>query len=1039
MRPVCFICCLLILCAGQPLLAAKVNGKDAVDFVRHIRPILSDKCFACHGPDAKKRKAELRLDVKRGVFGEGESGETAVARGKPAESELVRRITSADADERMPPSDSGKSLTVDEILLLQEWIRAGAPWKDHWSFVPPTRPPPPGVQKESWVRNEIDRFVLAQLETENLTSSAEADRRTLVRRLYLDLIGLPPARGDVHAFLDDKSTNAYENLVDRLLASEHFGERMALAWMDQARYADTNGYSIDGGRHMWMWRDWVIAAYNRNMPFDQFAVEQLAGDLLPGATEQQRVATGFNRNHINTHEGGTIPEENLVNYRVDRVRTTAEVFLGLTMGCAQCHDHKYDPISQRDFYQFFAYFDTLSDRGLDGDGGRNSVPNIRVKSVLADEGKSAAIRAEIAQLEAELAKPHPRQATWEERTRQQRARRGCNFQLRPVKVLKVSTPNTVGVFQVEKDSTVRMLPGAASHFPQVSMKVDAPQIDGVRIVFPTDPEMHEGRTGYGQRLLKGSFVMSGFSISGTSLPADQTDLYKVLSIRWITASASHPDYPPQNCLDERAHNGWSPYPADTTPQHITFTFHEPLDTSKRPYLAATLTFMGGGHGWETRLFPSRFRIYGFTGIDDGTNVPDDVHEILDVPTDSRTSEQADRIRAYHAEVGDVLAPLRHRLASLRERLDFMTQPHEVMVMDTGAKRKTFILNRGQYDQPTEAVEPGVPAALPPLPADAPSNRLGLAHWLVGMDHPLTARVAVNRLWQVLFGTGIVSTSGDFGSQGQPPSHPELLDWMAVDFVENGWNVKRTIKQIVMSATYRQSSRVTPEQMIRDPQNRLLARGPRFRMQAELIRDNALAVSNLLNNWVGGPSVRPYQPRNLWKEVSHFGSTPATAQVFVQDHGPKLYRRSLYTYWKRTVPPPSMVTFDAPSRELCTMKRVTTNTPLQALVLLNDPQFVEAARAFAQRIMLEGPDDVDGRIHFAFEAATGRLPNAKETAILKRTYDRELASWRTRREVAGRLLAVGESPRDRWLEPAEHAAWTQVATLILNLSETITKG
>ena len=1009
-----------------------------IDFARDIRPILSDRCFKCHGPDEHSREAALRLDMREGVFGEGESGETIVKPGDLDHSALIDRITSDDESVQMPPPDSGKKLSADEIALLKQWVTAGAPWQSHWAFVTPEKPTAPEVTNAKWVRNEIDRFALARLEAEGLSPSPEADRRTLIRRLHFDLTGLPPTREEVQAFVANESPDAYEKLVDRLLASPHFGERMALAWMDQARYADTNGNSIDGGRHMSLWRDWVIAAYNRNMPFDQFVVEQIAGDLLPNATQQQRLATGFNRNNINTHEGGTIPEENLVNYRVDRVRTTAETFLGLTMACAQCHDHKYDPISQRDYYRFFAYFDTVSDRGLDGNGGNNSHPTMQAHSPLASDDEIAEIRQQITRLEAELAKPHPAQAAWEERCRQELAQRGQDLKLYPTKVLKVSTPNTVGVFEIENENTVHMTPAAGNHFPQVSLEIDAPKIDGVRVVFPADPKLHEGRTGYGKSVLPGSFILTSFSVSGTSLPADQTDLYKILNVRRVTASASHPDYPPQNSLDERAHNGWSPYPADTTDQHITFTFDEPLDASQNPYLTATLTFMGAGHGWGPKLYPARFRVYGFSGVDDGTNLPDDVQAILEIPPTERSPEQAVRMQSYHAEAGEALLPVRQKLESLRERLEYFTKPQSAMVMDTAANRKTFILRRGQYDQPTEEVQPGVPAVLVPLPADAPPNRLGLARWLVQEDHPLTSRVAVNRLWQLLWGRGIVETSADFGSQGQPPSHAELLDWLAVDFIESGWDTKRMLKQIVMSSAYRQSSHVSPELAKRDPNNRLLARGPRHRLSAELMRDNALTVSGLLNDWIGGPSVSPYQPPHLWKEISHFGSTPATAQAFVQDHGPKLYRRSLYTFWKRTVPPPNMVTFDAPTRELCTMQRVPTNTPLQSLVLLNDPQFVEAARAFAERILREGPEDVEGRIAFAFETALARPPSEREAAILKRAYERELADWQSRKSDAEKVLSVGESRRDQQIDVAEHAAWQQLATLILNLSETITK-
>jgi len=1013
------------------VLIPQIEAAERIDFNRDIRPLLADKCFACHGPDAKQREADLRLDQREGLL---DVERMIVVAEKPDESELIARIISDDPDVRMPPSESGKELKAEDIQRIRDWIEQGAQWQKHWAFAPPMRPQLPAVEEASWARNEIDHFVGAKLKESGQEPTAEADRRTLIRRLYFDLTGLPPTVEQVNAFCEDTRSDAYEALVDRLLDSPHFGERMAVAWMDQARYADTNGYSIDGGRHMWLWRDWVIDAYNQNLPFDQFVIQQLAGDLLPESTIDQRVATGFNRNHMITHEGGTIAEENIVNYVADRVKTTSEVFLGLTMACAQCHDHKYDPITQRDYYRFFAFFNTLSDRGHDGDGGRNATPKLRARSVFRkNQAEIQAIETELSELRASMKETLPSQEQWEEEARERLAQRGQDLQLHPVEVIKVTSPNRATPYDVLEDGTV-FLPTASGRSPSISAKIDQDNITGLRLVFEPHESFPEKGLGHGKgRNMNGSLLLTAFTASATTVPSDQVDLYGQLDIARVTASYSHPDFPPGDCLDERDANGWSPHPKNQEPQHITFQLSQPIHASQTPYVTTMLVW-GGGHG----LTGGKYRLYAISGEDDGSEIPPAIQEILELSSDQRSPEQQTDIREFHNSVCEPLRNVRHRIGNLEERLRHMTEEHEVMVMDIANQpRETFMLARGQYDQPTTKVTPGTPASLPPLPADAPMNRLGLAQWLIQADHPLTARVAVNRLWQLLFGVGLVGTSADFGSQGEPPSHPELLDWLSVEFVENGWNTKAMLKQIMMSATYRQSSRVTPEQFRSDPQNRMLARGPRFRLQAEFVRDNALALSGLLVTRLGGPSVKPYQPYGLWKEVSHYGSTPATAQVFVQDHGDDLYRRSMYTFWKRTVPPPSMMSFDAPNREVCTVTRLSTNTPLQALVLLNDPQFVESSRAFGARIMMRS-GDLDDKLTFAFERATARPPTSDELDIIRGTFERELKRYQKNPKQAAQYLRIGESDRTV-IEVSEHAAWASVGMLLLNLSETITKG
>ncbi|WP_299465964.1 DUF1553 domain-containing protein, partial [uncultured Gimesia sp.] len=579
--------------------------------------------------------------------------------------------------------------------------------------------------------------------------------------------------------------------------------------------------------------------------------------------------------------------------------------------------------------------------------------------------------------------------------------------------------------------------------PSISLTVNpgVDQLTGLRIVFYPNEKLPEGGIGHGKKeSFPGGFILTSFAASGTAIHSDQLDLYAMFNIDKITASNSHPDYPVADCLDPRDHNGWSPAPHNQSPQHLTVTFDKPYKTTNSPYVTVMLVWGGGKFGGREALMAGDYRVFGISGVDDGTNLPDDIQKILAIDPKARDAQQNAALKTYYSQIAPEFKNLRYQLTNLKERRQMLTDSFETMVMNTARKpRETFILNRGQYDQPTEKVSTGVPGFLPGLPEKAPANRLALAQWLTSRDNPLTTRVAVNRFWEMLFGQGIVSTSADFGSQGDPPTHPELLDWLAVEFYESGWDVKQIMKKILMSATYRQASAGTPELWKQDPQNRLLARGGRFRLQAEAIRDATLKVSGLLVERVGGASVNPYQPEGLWREVSHYGSSPATAQVFVQDHGEKLYRRSMYTYWKRTVPPPNMQTFDAPNREVCLISRARTNTPLQSLVLLNDVQFVEASRNYAERIMQEGGADIDARIQFAFKEALGRLPEAWEVETAKAAYLRELKNYQSNAGAAQALLSQGESDRDESLPPAEVAAWTAVASMIFNTYEFITRG
>ncbi len=1101
-------------------------AEKPLDFNRDIRPILAENCFLCHGFDEKTRKAELRLDEADSALAPRD-GTAAIVPGHPDQSEAWRRINSEDETEVMPPTDSHRQLKPEQKAILKRWIEQGAPFAKHWSFISPKKAPVPQVSDKGWPRNEIDHFVMERLDAEGLKPSREADRRTLIRRLSLDLTGLPPTAAEVEAFAAADAPNAYEKLVDRLLASPHFGERMALVWLDAARYADTNGYSIDGGRHMWLWRDWVINAFNTNMPYDEFLREQLAGDLVPNHTEAQLIATGFQRNNMNTHEGGTIPEENLTNYNVDRVKTLGESVLGLTLGCAQCHNHKFDPITMRDYYQIYAYFNTLSDVGVDGDRGVNSRPVYEAKTVL-QTGEEPELRKQIKALQEKLAAvPDSAVEQWAVEQRSRLSSRGKDFQLHPVELLKVSTPNAGAGFDIDPPRFVHITSPAGLLAYDVSLKLpkmDKP-VTGIRVVFHPDDAAPNKGWGYGklppvvasigdanpslgetrpraeEGPAKSTFVLTAFSASADPVAGDQVNLNRLLDIARVTADTWRPDFRPEGVIDTRP-DGWSPDPAHNGPTHLTVTFAKPIDTSDTPFATVQLNF-----GYGSQLVAARFEILAVTGTDDDSDLPPEIIAIIEpsakrqlalrsgatgsasansattagsfVSTVGATAgspssaahaadfnfknlptSQQQSLREYFAAHADATKRDRIALANLEERLDDITNKHPTMVMDIAEKpRETFILTRGNYATPTEKVTANTPAVLPPLPAGAPANRLGLAQWITMRDHPLTARVEVNRLWQIFFGTGIVATPSDFGSQGQFPTHPDLLDWLAVDFMDHGWDVKRTAKQIVTSATYRQSSTVAeslrdsdsgsvnpslgetrPQKdlLARDPQNRLLARGPRFRLPAELIRDHALQVSGLLVDRLGGPSVNPYTPGNLWREISHYGSSPATSQSFEQDHGEKLFRRSLYTYWKRTVPPPNMVAFDAPNRELCTAARSVTTTPLQALVLLNDVQFVEAARAFAERA-LKHPGDDPARLRWAFEECVSRPPTEAELAILTKSLARERARYAANEPAAQKYLTAGESPRDESIPAPEHAAWSQVTSLLLNLSETVTRN
>jgi hypothetical protein len=927
----------------------------------------------------------------------------------------------------MPPVGNG--LSAKQIGLIKEWIDGGAKWETHWSFVPPKRVAPPAVDTKAWVRNPIDSFVLAKLEQEHLKPSIEADKTTLLRRVTFDLTGLPPTPAEVDSFLADKSPNAYEKRVDALLAHPQFGERMAMQWMDLARYSDTHGYHIDSHREMWHWRDWLIQAFNRNEPYDQFAVDQLAGDLIPNATMDQKIATGFNRNHMINFEGGAIPEEYQNEYVVDRLEATSNVFMGLTMGCARCHDHKYDPISQRDFYRFYAFFNTIPEQGLDGKKG-NAAPMLQLPD--AQQGKlleelKAGIAAKEKVLDDKaigelLAKWHPQLPA--------APRNGllAHYSLdgslddssgnyRDGRFLMGEATFNAGIVnkQAEFDAQTQAEFGtfdvgdsfALAFWYRSGAKEPVKVFDDGRFAFSTDEAIPVGNL---QRAPHLTFRAGSVEV---------TTKRRLPNSTWYQLTVNCDSKGIELLVDGKA---------------------EPVDVRQVTNSGGRLT-LRTAKGFRGQLDELRIynRLLTLAEVENLKNV-EPASASLRIAEKKRSKDQEARLRDYFLTnaAGEPYGANWIALKAMKtekEALDSVVPT--TMVMEEMAKpRETAILARGYYRNRGEIVKPGVPAMLPPLPKDAPLDRLTLAKWLVDPAHPLTARVAVNRYWQMYFGTGIVKTVEDFGSQGEPPSHPELLDWMATEFIRTGWDVKAMQKLIVTSAAYRQASNTTPALEEKDPENRLIARGPRFRLPAEMVRDNALSISGLLKERVGGPSVFPYQPKGLWEETA-FGDV-YSAQTYTPSHGDDLYRRGMYTFWKRTSGPPAMITFDAPNREKCVVRRSVTNTPLQALVLLNDPVYLEASRSLAHRILTEAPNDPGKRIAYAFRLATARAPRTEEIQVLRDLEEKELAVYRRDPAAARKLLSIGESPVDPKIDASEFAAWMTVSSSILNLDETITK-
>lgn len=1025
---------LTVGCLANPSSSPAANPPGKVDFNRDIRPILSDNCYACHGPDSEKRKAGLRLDLREAALTKLKSDNVAIVPGHPEKSSLVERITTPDEDDHMPPPDTGKRLDKQQVELLQRWIAEGAEWKAHWSFIKPERPPLPAVKNKNWPRSPIDAFILARLEQEKLRPAKEADRHTLIRRVTFDLTGLPPTPAEVEAFVADQSPEAYERLVDRLLQSPRYGEHEARYWLDVARYGDTHGLHLDNERSMWPYRDWVVTAFNRNLPFDEFTIEQLAGDLLPAPTRDQKVASGFNRCNVSTSEGGAIDEEFYVRYAVDRTETMATTWLGLTVGCAACHDHKYDPISQKEFYQLYAFFNNMNEAAMDGNAFLPP-PVLKLPSPEQDakleelDRKIAALKKQITDELAKLDYREPDATPATPNTEPQdfvwmddEFPRGAKLQsdgaaLNWVEGGRVFSGKRAlartDAGRAQDVFTGALQPLIVSTLDTIFVQVyleptNAPR--AIMLQLHTKDWLHRANWGDADAITWGE--------NGTPSKLLMGDLPRAGEWVRLEVPVAQLGLPEGTRIDGLAFTQFG---------GTVYWDRAGLRTT-RPQTDFTLESLAAWEAQEAQL--------------DKSNVPKNVREAIKLKPADRKSEQVKLIRDYYLEnvyapARTTFDPLHQESASLRKQREAFDKsiPATMISQEKTEPRVAYLLKRGQYDQRGEMVVRAVPAVLPPLKTDTTTNRLDFARWLVHPDHPLTSRVTVNRFWQQFFGTGLVKTSGDFGVTGEWPSHPELLDWLATDFMQNGWDVKRLVRLLVTSATYRQSSAVTPALVRKDPQNRLLARGPRFRLDGEMIRDNALYVSGLLVEKMGGRGVRPYQPPGIWEAV---GYTTSDTAKFTQDHGEALYRRSLYTFWKRTAPPPYLTTFDAPSREKYCTRRERTDTPLQALVTMNDPQYVEAARHLGAR-MMEHDREQSSRLDFGFRLVTARTPTSYERSVLNDTLKKYLAQYGKNPEAAKQLLAVGESPVNEKLNPSELAAYTMVGSLLLNLDETLNKN
>jgi hypothetical protein len=1017
----------LALCAA--LLPAPAGE---IRFNRDIRPILSENCFACHGPDKNARKGKFRLDTSEGAYADRE-GKKPVVPGRPEESEVVKRLVASDADEVMPPPKTGKTLKPEQIQLLRDWISQGARYEGHWAFLPPQRAPIPEVAKSDWPLNPVDKFILARLEKEGLPPSPEADRRALIRRASLDLTGLPPTSDEVERFAKTSDPRAYEKLVDRLLASPHFGERMAVPWLDLVRYADTVGFHGDAPVSVWPYRDYVIHAFNENKRFDQFTREQLAGDLLPGATDEQRVASAFNRLNRMSAEGGIQDKEYLAKYAADRVRVVSTAWLGATMACCECHDHKYDPFLSRDFYSMEAFFADLKEKGFydkafdDNDWGpRLSLPN------RAEKRKLARLDARIAEVERQMKFVSndllaQGRAKWEAATLLRDRLKGLEWRVQ--KPVALQTVNGATLALGEDQATVT----ASGANPDnetyvVSFKPGKGTWRALRLetlhdeIFP------------GNRVSRGgvTFIVTELEVEAAEVAGPGRPVALVHAV----ADEEGDGFPALAMIDGRRETGWGIPLGHSRDHQAAFHFARPLGTTRDTILTVRIH----QDNYERRATIGRFKLAMSTlerPSFENEAMPGNVLEALRVEAGKRSGEQTNAIARFYRRICPELAEPRRELARWKAASGVLLAaiPSTLVSAARETPRTIRILPRGDWmNDSGEIVPPSTPRFLSPAVAErAPrATRIDLANWIVSPANPLTARAFVNRLWRMYFGTGIARTVDDLGIQGEWPTHPELIDWLAREFVDSGWDVKHVIRLIVTSRAYRQSAVMTALLAERDPQNRLIARQSDIRLDAEFIRDNALAISGLLADKIGGPSVRPYQPEGYYAPLNF------PKREYERDRGAGLYRRALYTHWQRTFTHPALAAFDAPSREECVAYRVPSNTPLQALVLLNDPEFVEAARVFAANIIRHGGRRFETRLRWAFERALARSPRPEEGSVLEAFLNKELARYADDPAAAQALDGAGDAPAANGLNPRELAAWTEVGRAILNLHETITR-
>ncbi len=1043
----------------KEVMIAQVGLPEAVDFNIHVKPILSDRCYACHGPDKNTRKAELRLDLEVEAFKKLSGGGHAFVAGNPKNSESVQRILSDDPEIMMPPPKSNLVLTAREKAIIIKWIEQGAKWKPHWAFIPPIKPNLPLTKDFGWKSiNEIDLFIQQILKQKGFEPASEANKERLLRRVTMDLTGLPPTIGEMDAFLNDNSPEAYEKVVDKLLVTDANAERLALDWMDISRYADSHGLHADGWRLMWPWRDWVIEAFRQNMPYDQFVGWQLAGDLMPNATKEQKLATAFNRNHPMTAEGGAIDEEFRLNYVWDRTETVGTAIMGLTIGCARCHDHKFDPITQKDYYQLTAFFNNVKELGMTGDDG-----NYGPMMILPDERTEK----ELKRLEKSIDEKE--------------------LQLRITKQELVDLNTYIDKLpgNIEKI-------GLLGYYPldKLTKKGDRYLVDNNKSATASKaPEILKGKIGnamvftgeYDEIYLKdipnfewtdkfsGSLWMKttkrekgkSQTLLGTSGEKNNFwsgwDFY-LDSLNYLNARLIHSlphDYLQVRSIDSIQKNVWN---------HVAFSYDgsgkanglqlfiggkRVKTTAPYDHLNKSMkTLQSAIHKIETRPVKVAKSYRSFTGeygifkgsIDDirlyaKTLTPIEILRLAD--DGSFEDPPKEFLSEYWVQRSPKVNNIEQDLKDLRnEWLQVMMPVMEVMVMEEMPEvRQAYAYNRGDYTQPLYTVDANTPEVLPIFSKDYPKNRLGLSQWLFAKNNPLTARVAVNRYWQMMFGKGLVKTPQDFGVQGTLPTHPQLIDWLATFFMENDWNVKALLKKMVMSHTYRQSSKATQEVRDKDPGNDYLARSNSYRLPAEMIRDNALMASGLLVHQLGGESVRPYQPVDLWIEKNSFSHK---LLHYVESEGDSLYRRGLYTFIRRTSPHPAMTVFDTPSREVCIVRRENTNTPLQALVLMNDTQFVEASRVLAERMQKEGGNKLEDQIALGFRLAVSRFPKEEELSILKAFYEQQSKRFAADPKQISELLSVGRKQMDRSLSKPRTAALTMVANTILNHDETYMK-